>query len=226
MKKLAAIAVAAVSTLALAGPANAKAPAPGEIVPYAALPISPTKGIFWGQLFSDRSSCVGKRKFGLVVEHPGGKTTVDRGKTSSDGGISGIATDSDLTGATGASFVVAKTSKCAKVTLSLGGGKLAPSKAAGTDVEIVGLGGGPDDGAFGGFVEASKGSCRSNRRIEFLVDGDRIDNGRTTEKGAWSLHITESEFTSGTKFKAVVKKTSKCAGAKGTYHPSMRPSPR
>ena len=225
MRKLTAIGIALAAMLAFAGSAEAKAGAPGTVAIYDSDEISATKGIFWGQILSPRASCQDARKFKFVVSGMTGKTTIDQGKTSSEGGLSALLKLSDLSGATAASFVVAKTSKCAKAVGSIMFAKPAASRAASTDLSIVGVDGDGDDGAFGGFVKSSKGKCKANRKVKLLLDGNEIDHGTTTAAGSGSLHVTAAEFEPTNTFKVVVKKTSKCAGAKENFVPAMpRPS--
>ena len=224
MRKFTAIAVVLGALLAFAGSAEAKAGAPGTVAIYDSSEISATKGIFWGQILSPRASCQNERKFKFVVTGPTGKTTIDKGKTSAEGGLSALVRIDDLTGVTGASFIVAKTTKCAKAVGSVMSAKLAAMRAASTDVEIVGVDGDGDDGAFGGFVKSSK-ACKANRKVALLRNGNEIDNGTTTTAGSYSLHVTAGEFSPSNSFKVVVKKTSKCAGAKANFEPIMtRPS--
>jgi hypothetical protein len=211
--------------LVLAGSAQAEAPASGTVRIYDQNEISATKGIFWGQILSGRASCVDQRKFKFVAKSATGKTTLDNGRTSKEGGLSALVRVSDLLGATGASFVVAKTDDCAKAVGSIAFARPAASRAAATGVAIVGVDGQDENGAFGGFVESSKGSCKANRKVKLLRDGTPIDRGTTTTEGSWSLHVTQTEFDPSNSFKVVVKKTSKCKGAKTTFSPiKMRPS--
>ncbi|MFN8112741.1 MAG: hypothetical protein U0R51_06030 [Solirubrobacterales bacterium] len=227
MKRLTAIVIAIAATLAFASSASAKGFIADSVAIYDSTEISASKGIFWGQLLTGNTACAGQRKFKFVAKGSSGSATLDKGRTSAEGGLSALVTTSDLMGATQASFVVAKSGKCGKVVGSIQFARQAASRAAGTAVSIAGVDGDGDDGAIGGFVKSSKGSCKANRKVKLLRNGRPIDKGTTTTHGAWSLHVTKAEFNPSNEFKVVVNKTSKCAGAKtvfdfGINRPSWR----
>lgn len=219
MRKTFAVLAAAVAALALASMADAAGKAKGEIVFYDSALLSPDKAVVFGQLFSS-GKCVGKRDFGLVVTKANGKkTTVDSGRTSAEGGISGFVTIDEFPSGAKLGFVVAETEKCAKVKLTLEGGEMrgagSPGRAAPATVEVLDVDGDGPDGAVGGVVTSSKSKCVESRKLKLKVNGKTTDRGTTTEDGTFALHIKAREFTPENDIAIAMSKSKGCAAGVG-----------
>ena len=217
---LACIAVAAVS-LAAAGTAEAKAPAKGAISLYGLyFPTNERFVLPYGQLFSSKA-CDGDRKFKLIGVKGPKSTTVDKGMTSRDGGVSAVVNGDDTAGVDDLVFIVAKTKDCAKVTLSItetgrevavnGAARAADSIVQFLDFSYLGT-----DGMFAGSVESRSRKCEGDRTIRLLLGNKVVDSTKSTGDGTWALHITKAEAQSSRKLQAVVERTSECSGGKET----------
>jgi hypothetical protein len=217
---LACIAVAAMS-LAAAGTAEAKAPAKGAISLYGLyFPASERFVLPYGQLFSSKA-CDGNRKFKLVGVKGPKSTTVDKGTTSRDGGLSAFVNGNDTAGLDDLVFIVAKTKACAKVTLSITetGREVAvngAARAANSIVQFLDFSYLRTDGMFAGTVESASRKCVGNRKIELLLGNKVVDSTKSTGDGTWALHITKAEANTSRKLQAVVARTSACSGGKKT----------
>ena len=221
MKKLVACIAVAAMSLAAAGTAEAKAPAKGAISLYGLyFPASERFVLPYGQLISSKA-CEGKRKFKLVGVNGSKSTTVDKGTTSRDGGLSAFVHGDDTAGLDDLVFIVAKTKACAKVTLSITetGREVAVNgvaRAANSIVQFLDFSYRGPDGMFAGTVEAASRKCVGNRKIELLLGNKVLDSTKTTMDGTWALHITKAEAQSSRKLQAVVERTSECSGGKET----------
>lgn len=224
MKKLATCIAATALCLAAAGAAEAKASAKGSFKLYG-IYIAPNQSsvIPFGQLVSSKA-CLGDRKFKVVAVHKGFKPkTVDSGVTSRDGGVSAVIKERDTTGADNAILKVAKSKGCAKVTFSFrdlrrdAGGNGA-ARLAGSSVQFLSFAAANQNGVFVGSVDSASRKCSANRKITLLLGDKVIDSGGTTTDGSWALHFTEAEWLTPGWIRAVVDKTSKCAGQKTKFN--------
>ena len=221
MKKLAACVAAAAMMLAAAGTAEAKAPAKGAISLYGLyFPASERFVLPYGQLFSSKA-CDGDRKFRLVGVKGPKSTTVDKGKTSRDGGLSALVHGDDTAGVDDLVFIVAKTKACAKVALSITetGREVAVdgvARAADSIVQFLDFSYRGTDGMFAGTVESTSRKCEGNRTIQLLLGNKVLDSTKTTADGTWALHMTKAEAKISRKLQAVVERTSECSGGKAT----------
>ena len=222
MKKLVAcIAVAAVS-LAAAGTAEANPPAKGVISLYDVyVPTNESSALPFGQLLSTKA-CEGNRKFKLVGVNGSKSTTIDKGKTSRDGGLSAIVHGRDSADFTDVVFIVAKTKACAQATFSFRKmskevAEKAAAKAANSIVQFLDVASRGTDGMFAGTVESPSHECASNRKIKLLLGDKVLDTTTTTASRTWALHITKAESKMPGKIRAVVEKGSECAGGKDTF---------
>lgn len=226
LKKLFVCIAVASMCLVVAGGADAKAPAQGSFKLYGAYtPTDESLAIPFGQLISS-NACDGARKFKLLAVDRGAKsTTIDKGTTSRDGGVSAVIKSRDAHDAEDAVLVVAKTKKCAKVTFSfrrLGRDAAEQSFArpAGASIKFLSFAALSGDGVFVGTVSSSAHKCRSDRKIQLMLGDEVIDSGRTTADGSWALHFTEAEWFTPGWIRAVVSKTSECAGEKTKFNQS------
>ena len=221
MKKLFACVAVAAMILAAAGTAEAKAPAKGAISLYGLyFPTSERFVLPYGELLSSKV-CDGKRKFKLVAVKGPKSTTVDKGTTSRDGGLSALVHGDDTAGVDDLVFIVAKTKACAKVTLSITetGRAVATdgvARAANSIVKFLDFSYRGPDGMFAGTVEAARRKCVGNRKVELLLGNKVLDSAKTTGDGTWALHITKAEANTSRKIQAVVGRTSECSGGKET----------
>jgi len=208
-------------SLAAAGTAEAKAPAKGAISLLGLyFPTNERFVLPYGQLRSSKA-CDGDRKFKLVGIKGPKSTTVDKGTTSRDGGLSAFVRGDDTAGVDDLVFIVAKTKACAKVKLSIteAGREVAGNgvaRAAGSIVQFLDFSYLGTDGMFAGTVESTSRKCVGDRKIKLLLGNKVLDSTRTTADGTWALHITKAESKVSRKIQAVVERTSGCSGGKET----------
>jgi len=222
MKKLVALTIVGLAALALASSAEARGAAPTEVSTYRGQEFSATRGIVWGQVFSDKASCVSGRKYKLVAFADIGTTrrakptVVDTGRASKEGSIAGVVKLSEVGPGTTLALITPKTSKCGGAGDPLDP-VVARAKPAKSDVQIVGVDGSGKDGAFAGVVTADSGKCLANRKVKMISGGKTLDTGTTSKRGAWALHLTAHESDSIITLKVSVKATSKCAGGSDVF---------
>jgi len=206
----------ACAAAALIAPAADAAPAQARIAIYDGVEAGPNTGIIFGQIFSRRSDCRSARPVKLVVASGGGREVVDRGLSSDEGGISGLVTFDEFDSADAVYFLAPKVKRhgktiCArtKEPITLAKAPSTAAKPVPTAVTIVDIDGEGSNGTVAGLVITGPGGrpCLAGRKVTLLVDGDRVDRGTTTGRGAFGLHITAAEAEGSTSIKVKLKRS-------------------
>jgi hypothetical protein len=196
----------------MASTADAKPSATTKIVVYRNQQAPPAQtALAWGRLESPKPACAADRKVKLVGKMPNGKTkSLDSGRSSDEGGVSAFYSAKVAERAKRIYFLAAKTKGCAKGKRQVpppGPAVLPRGKAVDTFQNIIGVDGKGPDGAFAGFVGLSgRAECFAKRKVVLSGDGTVLDEGTTTNHGAWALHLTSDEFNPSTTFRVRVKK--------------------
>jgi hypothetical protein len=187
----------------MASTAEAKPSAATKIVVYDNIQTPPPQtSLAFGRLDSPKPACTTHRKVKLIGKMPNGKTkSLDSGRSSDEGAVSAFYSIEAAKKAKRLYFLAAKTKGCAK-----GKRKVPPPKPRvilrGSTVDtfpnIMDVNGKGPDGAFAGFIGLSgRAKCFAKRKVVLSADGIVIDEGTTTNHGAWALHVTGEEFDSG-----------------------------
>jgi hypothetical protein len=184
----------------MASTADAKPSATTKIVVYRNEQAPPPQtALAWGRLESSKPACTANRKVKLIGKMPNGKVkSLDSGRSSDEGAISAFYSAKAAEKAKRLYFLAAKTKGCAKGKRQVpppGPILLPKGNAVDTFPNIIGVDGKGPDGAFAGFVGLSgRVECFAKRKVVLSADGTVLDEGTTTNHGAWALHVTADEF--------------------------------
>lgn len=234
MRLVGALAGALVAAALLATTAHA-APTQGRIVIYNGVEAGADTGIIFGQIFSRRAECRSARRVKLVAASGGSRDVLDKGLSSSEGGISGRLTFDEYESADAVYLLAPKVKRhgrtiCARVEELFAEGEArlpgGAAKAVPTAVTIAMIDGSGSNGAVAGVLGTGPGgrSCLADRKVTLLVDGAKADRGTTTGRGAFALHITEAEFDVSTSIAVRVKRSKlpngkTCGGGSDSFEP-------
>ncbi len=218
MRKVAAIGIAAIATLAFATTAEAKTST--TVRPYNDVEFSDTGfHVAFGQVFSNKQSCAANRKVKLVAVKGGKSKVVGSGVSTDEGAISGGYLKSRV-GNAQIRLVAPKTKKCGADSAVVEADPNPPvtRRANETLPAVLDVDGKGNDGAFAGLIllqqplKGQRGSapprqCFVGRKISLYGDGEQLDHGVTSNRGTFALHVTNSEFNTVSQFKIKVRKS-------------------
>lgn len=217
-----AVAAAAAAPLALAGPAAARTDT--SLTVFRSLPAVAGYFVASGQLQSSKASCASGRAFKLVRRQRGGSKVLDSGRASADGAIGAFSYPVKVNGNAKLTLKTPRTKACAaaqgRVPIPAPGRVRARRATVNTVPGIAGIASKGNQGALVGLILLdARAKCFADRKTTLESStGKVLDTGVTSKTGAWALHLTASEYASGSPVTFTVKGThepfgDRCAAA-------------